>query len=76
MIDRSTPLQVPGRMADRQAEARAHRHAAEASSAAERTFWLTDGIRAIAGSGRSVVTGVRKVRVVPGATLSPLRYRP
>jgi hypothetical protein len=75
MIDRSTQLQVPGRIADRQLEARARRHAAQAS-ADERTYWLTDGIRAIAGSGRSVVTGVRKIRVAPGTTLSPLRYRP
>ena len=76
MIDRSTQLQVPGRIADRQGDARARRHAAEAPAADERTFWLTDGIRAIAGSSRSVVIGVRKVRVAPGATLSPLRYRP
>ena len=75
MIDRSTQLQVPGRTADRQLEARARRHATQ-ESADERTYWLTDGIRAIAGSGRSVVTGVRKIRVAPGTTLSALRYRP
>jgi hypothetical protein len=75
MIDRSTPLQVQGRMEDRHLDARARRLAAEASSADERTFWLTDGIRAVAGSGLSVVTRVRKVRVAPGPTLATLRYR-
>jgi len=75
MIDRTTQLQVPSRIADRQLEAPARRHAADALHASERTFWLTDGIRAITGAGRSVVTDVRKVRVAPGATLSPLRYR-
>jgi hypothetical protein len=32
MIDRTMPLQVPGRIADRQAEARARRLAAEAGA--------------------------------------------
>jgi hypothetical protein len=78
MIDRTTQLQVSGRIADRQVEARARRLAAEAAShgSEERTFWLTDGIRAITGSGSSVMARLRRVSVKPATTLTPARHRP
>ena len=78
MIDRTTQLQVSGRIADRHVEARARRLAAEAAShgSEERTFWLTDGIRAIRGVGSSVMARVRRVSVKRGTPLAPVRYRP
>lgn len=78
MIDRTTPLQVPGRIADRQAEARARRLAAEAGGTGadgERTFWLTDGIAALRASGGTVLRRVRGREIRGGSVPAPARNR-
>jgi hypothetical protein len=76
MIDHTTHLQVQGRMADRQAEARARRLAAEAGDAdVERTFWATDVIRSGLTGGGSVLARLRGIRVRRGSTLTPTGYR-
>jgi hypothetical protein len=76
MIDRTTPLQVPGRIADRQAEARARRLAAEAKGAAaegEGNFWLSDGIATLRVSGGAVLRRVRRkqIRVTAANATAP-----
>jgi hypothetical protein len=76
MIDRTTPLQVPGRIADRQAEARARRFAAEAATSGDHTFWMTDRLRAVATTGGSIVEKVRGLRLRGGSTVAPARFRP
>jgi hypothetical protein len=78
MIDHTTHLQVSGRIADRQAEARARRLAAEAAphGSGERRSWLTNGIHAVAGSGSSALARVRRVSIRPRTTLTPARHRP
>jgi hypothetical protein len=76
MIDHTTHLQVSGRIADRQAEARARRLAAEAGDADEhRVFWATDVIRSgLTGAG-SVLGRVRGLRVRHGWALTPAHPR-
>lgn len=76
MIDHTTHLQVQDRIADRQAEARARRLAAEAGDAdVERTFWMSDVIRSGLAGGSSVVDRLRGLRVRRGSTLTPARHR-
>jgi hypothetical protein len=78
MIDRTTPLLVRGRIADRQAEARARRLAAELKGAeeeGERAFWLTDGIAALRASGGSVLRRVRRREFRAGSVAAPARNR-
>ena len=72
----SIPQQNPGRIADRQAEARAHRLATEGRDTEAQSFWLTSGIRAVRTSGASLVTRVRGVHVRSGSALRPSRTRP
>lgn len=76
MLDHVTPLQVPGRMADRQAEARAHRLAREAGGGDERTFWLTDGLRIAANARDSVLVRVRGNRVKARPVFGSAGHRP
>ncbi len=71
----STPQQNPGRIVDRQAEARAHRLATEGRNTDARSFWLTTGIRAVR-TGASLVTRVRGVHVRSGSALRPSQTRP
>lgn len=76
MIDHTTHLQVQGRIADRQAEARARRLAAEAGHADEhRVFWATDVIRSGLAGGGDVLARLRGLRVRRGSALSPARHR-
>ncbi len=69
-------MQNPGRMADRQAEARAQRLADEASSADPSSSWLMNGVRAIRHSGAVLVTSVRHVHVRSGSALGHSHGRP
>ena len=74
MIDRTTHLQVPGRIADRHVEARARRLEAEARGTehhAERTPWLTDRARRIRATAGVALAGVGRARVRSGPTLRP-----
>ena len=75
MIDYTTHLQVPGRIADRHAEARARRLAAEAAPANEHRSVFTAGIHAAAASGRTAFARLRDVRVKSGPALRPARDR-
>lgn len=71
MIDHTTHLQAPGRIADRQAEARARRLAAEAAGPdVERSFWLTDRLQGVRASGGTVLARIRAPRVRPGTSLA------
>jgi hypothetical protein len=70
----STPLQNPGRIDDRHAEARARRLAAEARPD-ERTTWRTRGYRAVTRSGGALLARVGHVHVEPGSTLRVSRLR-
>ncbi len=66
MIDHTTHLQAPGRIADRQADARARRLAAEAAASdVERTFWLTDRLRTVRASGGTVLARIHGFSVRP-----------
>jgi len=78
MIDRTTQLLASSLIEDRHAQARARRLAAEAAShgSEERRSWLTNGIRAVARSGSSVMARVRRVSIRPRTTLTPARHRP
>jgi hypothetical protein len=51
-------MQNPGRMADRQAEARAQRLAAEAGTGETRSFWLTNQVEKVGRAGASRATGL------------------
>jgi hypothetical protein len=81
MIDRTTPLQVPGRMADLHVEARARRLEAEARAHAgtvvsgERMPWLMDRVHAVRGAAVAVVGRVRPTGVRTGPVLTPSRHR-
>lgn len=78
MIDYTTHLQVPGRIADRHAEARARRFEAEAAAPggrADRALWLTDRVHAIRSSAGAVLNRVHPTGVRPGSTLTPTRNR-
>lgn len=76
MIDHTTHLQVQGRIADRQAEARARRLAAEAGDAdVERTFWLTDRLQALRASSDTILSRVHRLRVRSGSALAPASDR-
>jgi len=78
MLDRTTHLQVPGRITDRQAEARARRLEAEAASSrggGDRAIWLSDLVHAMRRSGGAALHRVRPTRVPPGSSLTPTRYR-
>ncbi len=76
MIDHTTHLQVPGRIADRQTEARARRLASEAGDNDEhRTFWATDVIRSGLTGGGNVLARLRGIHVRRGSALTPARYR-
>lgn len=78
MLDRTTHLQVPGRIADRHAETRVRRLEAEAAAAGgrgDRAIWLTDRIHAIRTSAVAVLDRVRPTGVRTGSTLTPTRNR-
>jgi hypothetical protein len=76
MIDRSTPLQVQGRVGDRMAEVQAHRLAAEARAGSTRTHHsLTGELRAAAHSSAALVTRLRHVHVRPASRLAAGQYR-
>jgi hypothetical protein len=78
MLDRTTHLQVSGRITDRHAEARARRLEAEAAASGgrgDRAIWLTDRLHAIRRSAGAALHRVRPSGVRPGTTLTPTRYR-
>ncbi len=78
MVDRTTQLQVPGRIADRHVGTRARRLEAEAALPGgrdARAIWLTDRVHAIRVSAHAVLDRVGRTRVRPGSTLMPSRYR-
>jgi hypothetical protein len=78
MLDRTTHLQVPGRMADRHAEAHARRLEAEASHSGgrgDRAIWLSDRVHAMRRTAGAALHRVRPAGVRPGTTLTPTRYR-
>lgn len=76
MIDHTTHLQVSGRIADRQVEARARRLAAEAGGRdVERTHWLTDRLQTVRASGGTVLARIHGFRVRPGASIAPVADR-
>ena len=72
----SIALQVPGRMADREAEARARRFAQEAAAVEGRAFWLTGGMRVLRHGGAVLLTRVQHVKVGPGSALKPSPGQP
>ena len=71
MFDYTAPLLVPGRMADRMAEAQARRLAAEARAASMRTHWLTGELRSATSTSAALVARLRHVHVPLGSRLSP-----
>jgi hypothetical protein len=78
MLDRTTHLQVPGRITDRHAEARAHRLEAEAAppgGRGDRAIWLSDRVHAMRRSAGAALQRVRPTRVPPGSSLTPTRHR-
>lgn len=78
MLDRTTHLQVPGRITDRHAEARARRLEAEAASSGgrdHRAIWLSDRVHAMRRSAGAALHRVRPTGVRPGTTLTASRYR-
>jgi hypothetical protein len=78
MLDRTTHLQVSGRITDRHAEARARRLEAEAAPSggrADRAIGLTDRVHAMRHSARAALHRVRPTGVRPGTTLTQSRYR-
>jgi len=78
MLDRTTHLQVPGRIADRHAEARARRLAAEAAPSGGRggrAIWLSDRVHAVRRTAGAALHRVRPTGVRPGATLTASRHR-
>ena len=76
MIDRSTPLQVQGRVGDRMAEMQAHRLAAEARAGSTRTYWLTGELHAAVHSSAALVTRLRHVRVRLGPRIATGHQHP
>jgi hypothetical protein len=76
MFDHSTPLQVPGRVADRMTEMQARRLAAEARAGSTRTHWLTGELRSAVHSSAALLARVRQVHVRPGPRLSSSHHRP
>jgi hypothetical protein len=74
MIDRSTPLQVQGRVGDRMIEMQARRLAAEARDGSPRTHtrthWLTGELRAALHSSAALVARARHVHARPGPRLA------
>ena len=75
MFDYTAPLLVPGRMADRMAEAQARRLAAEARAASTRTHGLAGELRSALRSSAAFVARLRHVRVRPGPRLATGRHR-
>jgi hypothetical protein len=75
MFDHTAPLLVPGRMADRMAEAQARRLAAEARATSTRTFWLTGELRSAIHSSAAILARLRHADVRPGPRLSSSRDR-
>lgn len=69
MLDRSTPLQVPGRVADRMTEMEARRLAAEVRSGSTRTRWLTGPIRSAVHAGIAFAARLRRAAPRPGPRL-------
>lgn len=67
MLDHSTPLQIPGRVADRMTEMQARQLAAEARAGSTRTNGLTGELRAAIHAGAALVTRLRRehVRAIP-----------
>jgi hypothetical protein len=71
----------PGKMADRQAEARAERLAAESAGAGTGTFWLSRGIEKVTSSGvpRAALHGaaivVVRLQHLHGPRLTPRHNR-
>ena len=75
MIDRSTPLQVQGRVGDRMTEMQARRLAAEARAGSTRTHWLTGELREAVQSSTALVTRLRQVHVRPGPRIAAGHHR-
>ncbi|MFH0751446.1 MAG: hypothetical protein V2B17_06380 [Chloroflexota bacterium] len=71
MFDQSTPLQVPGRVADRMIEMQSRRLAAEARAGITRTHWLADELRSAIHSGAALLTRLRHLHVRLAPRLSP-----
>lgn len=75
MLDHSTPLQVPSRVADRMTEMQARRLAAEARAGSTRSFWLTGELRSAIRSSAALAARLRHVHVRLGPRLSSGRHR-
>lgn len=81
MIDRTTPLQLHGRIADRHVEARARRLEREATAAHgtapahERAIWLTDKVHAMRVAAGAVLEKVGTAGVRRGPSLTAHHYR-
>ena len=80
MIDRSTPLQVQGRVGDRMIEMQARRLAAEARAGSSRahdsrTHRLTGELRAVVHTGAALVARLRHVHVHPANQVATGHHR-
>lgn len=78
MLDRTTHLQVPGRITDRHSEARARRLESDAIASGGRdnhANWISDRVHAMRRSAGAAFHRVRPTRVPPGSSLTPTRYR-
>ena len=80
MIDRSTPLQVQGRVGDRMIEMQARRLAAEARAGSSRTHdththWLAGELRAAVHASTALVTRLRQVHVHPANRVATGHHR-
>jgi hypothetical protein len=78
MLDRTTHLQVAGRIDDRHAEACARQLQAEAADAGRRggpAVRLSDRLHAVRRGVGAALQRVRPTPVRPGSTLTPSRNR-
>jgi hypothetical protein len=63
MLDHSTPLQIPGRVADRMTEMQARQLAAEARAGSTPTHWLPGALRSAIHASTALVARLRHVHV-------------
>jgi hypothetical protein len=78
MLDRTTHLQVAGRITDRHAEARARRLESDAMASGgryDRASWLSDRVHAMRRSAGAALHRVRPTQVPPTSSLTPTRHR-